>query len=399
MDNYKMINDRIRGSLMAGAAGDALGYEVEFESLQKIREIYGQRGITEFKLDPNGKALISDDTQMTLFTADGMLMGITRGEMRGIGGRPEYYVEYAYQDWYYTQMGKPRDWQPYSWLYALPELEYSRAPGVTCMNACKALIDRRKVENNSKGCGGVMRVAPIGLLFAGYQSREGRCPYTLEQMAEAGGVIAECTHKHPLGYMPAALLTVLLYKVALLPTAEVVQNIAQIAVESIDILHSIYTDTEYRDYKRELYDLSHLALQLAQSDCTDDEAFCKLGQGWTGDEAWAIALYCAVRHIDSVEDAIIASVNHDGDSDSTGSITGNIMGAIYGYKHIKRRNIFCPDGCKLEQTLELSEIILTIADDLTTSCIIQPYEVFDTAAKRRWFARYVHHEPAGIRHK
>ena len=105
-----MINDRIRGSLMAGAAGDALGYEVEFESLQKIREIYGQRGITEFKLDPNGKALVSDDTQMTLFTADGMLMGITRGEMRGIGGRPEYYVEYAYQDWYYTQMGKPRDW-------------------------------------------------------------------------------------------------------------------------------------------------------------------------------------------------------------------------------------------------------------------------------------------------
>ncbi|MBR5885255.1 MAG: hypothetical protein IKY93_01215, partial [Alistipes sp.] len=83
----------------------------------------------------------------------------------------------------------------------------------------------------------------------------------------------------------------------------------------------------------------------------------------------------------------------------TGSITGNIMGAIYGYEYIKRRNIFCPDGCELEKTLELSEIILTIADDLTTSCILHTYDELDTPAKRQWDARYVDNKPAGIGHK
>lgn len=396
MIDEKLINDKIRGSLMAGAAGDALGYEVEFKSLQKIHSIYGEKGITEFKLDENGKALISDDTQMTLFTANGMLMGITRGVIRGVGGSPESYVEFAYQDWYHTQMGKPREWNPYTWLYSLPELEYSRAPGVTCLKACKAIIDHRAVVNNSKGCGGVMRVAPLALLLAGYQVREGRCPYTIEDMAVAGGVIAECTHKHPLGYMPAALLTMLIYKVALLPTEEAVQNIGRIVWECIYLLEKVYTSENLREHLRELCELSHLALQLANSDCTDQEAFSRLGEGWTGDEAVAIALYCVVRHIDSVEDAIIASVNHDGDSDSTGSITGNIMGAIYGYEYIKRRNIFCPDGCELEKTLELSEIILTIADDLTTSCILHTYDELDTPAKRQWDARYVDNKPAGI---
>jgi ADP-ribosylglycohydrolase len=78
-------------------------------------------------------------------------------------------------------------------------------------------------------------------------------------------------------------------------------------------------------------------------------------------------LYCALRHIDSIEDAIIAAVNHNGDSDSTGSVCGNIMGAIYGYEHIKGLNMFCPEGKNIEDTLELAEIILTIADELSNS--------------------------------
>lgn len=123
-------------------------------------------------------------------------------------------------------------------------------------------------------------------------------------------------------------------------------------------------------------------MRLAHSDISDADAIRMLGEGWVADETWAIALYCAIRHIDSVEDAIIASVNHDGDSDSTGSVCGNIMGAIYGYEYIKERNIFCPDGEKLEDTLELSEIILALADDLSTDCIVGEHDSIDTPEKR-----------------
>ena len=107
-------------------------------------------------------------------------------------------------------------------------------------------------------------------------------------------------------------------------------------------------------------------MELAQNEKSDAENIRILGEGWTGEEAWAIALYCAVRHIDNVEQALIAAVNHDGDSDSTGSICGNIMGAIYGYDAIKRRRLFCPRGKELEETLELSNLILALADDLFT---------------------------------
>lgn len=96
--------DKIRGALIGGAIGDALGYPVEFLTLDMIVGKYGEQGITAYELDrTSGKALISDDTQMTLFTANGILFGETRGRIRGIGASPHDYVAMAYQDWLTTQ--------------------------------------------------------------------------------------------------------------------------------------------------------------------------------------------------------------------------------------------------------------------------------------------------------
>lgn len=150
--DYLMLRtkDRNRGSMMAGAAGDALGYTVEFMSRKSILAQYGNKGITRFDLDSEGKALVSDDTQMTLFTACGMLMGVTRGYMRGIGGQPEKYVDGAYLDWYYTQTGKKKEMLTddfhYTWLRDLPGLAHRRAPGNTCLSACESLFQERGAE-------------------------------------------------------------------------------------------------------------------------------------------------------------------------------------------------------------------------------------------------------------
>ena len=398
-EKAKRVTDSIRGCLMAGATGDALGYEVEFMSRRAILSRFGEQGITKFTLDNKGKALISDDTQMTLFTANGMLMGLTRGYMRGIGGRPEEYVDGAYLDWYYTQTGRKKEILindfHYTWLRDLPEMAQCRAPGNTCLQACESMFRREHVHNNSKGCGGIMRVAPMALLDAGYASRD-KNTYSLVELAEAGGKIAECTHKHPLAFLPASLLTILLYKVVPMAVKQVQEDIDRIINETLDMLDLIYID-KYESEKQYLRDLSEKAIRLAHSDISDADAIRELGEGWVAEETWAIALYSAVRHIDSVEDAIIASVNHDGDSDSTGSVCGNIMGAIYGYEHIKERNIFCPEGKLLEDTLELSEIILALANDLSTGCIISECNPIDTPEKQQWYERYCEMKPAGIR--
>ena len=390
--------DRIRGSMMAGAAGDALGYTVEFMSRRSIIEQYGSKGITKFDLTSDGKALVSDDTQMTLFTACGMLMGVTRGYMRGVGGQPEKYVDGAYLDWYYTQTGRKKNMQThdfhYTWLRDLPELAHRRAPGNTCLSACESLLQGKEVQNHSKGCGGIMRVAPMALLMAGYWSRN-KSFYNVQQMDEAGAEVAAVTHKHPLAFLPSAMLTHLIYRVIRMEENEIKANIADIALETINVLDNIYKG-EYEEDKRFLATLTRKAVKLATNSKSDAENIRMLGEGWTGDEAWAIALYCVVRHIGSIEDAIIAAVNHDGDSDSTGAVCGNIMGAIYGYEAMKHKRLFCQQDKELEQTIELSNIILTLADDLYTSCIISEYAPIDTPEKRQWYDRYCEMKPIGL---
>ena len=398
-ERKRRVKDCIRGSLMAGATGDALGYPVEFMSRNAILARYGDKGITEFKLDSDGKALVSDDTQMTLFTANGMLMGLTRGYMRGIGGDPKDYVDGAYIDWYYTQTVNKvseRDDFHYTWLRDLPELAYRRAPGITCLNACESLLAHRDVENNSKGCGGIMRVAPMGLLDASFKESGGSgFYYKTVYLAEAGAHIARVTHLHPLGYLPAALMTLLLSRIVPLTPDEVKESIIDIINDGLDVMMNMYGN-DYAKYKEYLRALTLKAVNLAHSNISDIQAIMQLGEGWTAEEAWAISLYCVIRHIDNMKEAIIAAVNHDGDSDSTGSITGNIMGAIYGYEAIKRERLFCPYGKKFEDTIELHNIILALADDLYTGCIISEYDPIDTPEKKQWYARYCEMKPVGI---
>lgn len=320
--------------------------------------------------------------------------------MRGIGGEPENYVDGAYIDWYYTQTGykKPllgnTDYH-YTWLRDLPELAHRRAPGITCMSACESLLHHERPKNNSKGCGGIMRVAPMGLLDASFQIMNGRGLYTTKRLAEAGAKIARTTHLHPLGYLPGALMTLLLSRIVPLTPEEVKSSIFQIVQDGLDIMMEMEGDEHFGE-KEYLRKLTRNAVELAKSDIQDTDAIRRLGEGWTGEEAWAISLYCAIRHINNMQDAIIAAVNHDGDSDSTGSITGNIMGAIYGYEAIKKERLFCPNGKEFEDTIELAKIILALADDLFTGCIISEYAPIDTPEKDQWYARYCEMKLTGL---
>ena len=105
-----------------------------------------------------------------------------------------------------------------------------------------------------------------------------------------------------------------------------------------------------------------------------------MGEGWVGDEAIAIAIFAVMRHIDNFEDCIVCAVNHDGDSDSTGAIAGNIIGAILGYSAIP--------GYYLGN-LEIEPILVSAADDLCTDVKIRE-------ANLRIGERYIEHKPAQV---
>lgn len=368
--------DRIRGCLIGGAAGDALGYPVEFFSEHTLWARYGDDGIQEYELDPvRDKALISDDTQMTLFTANGILYGETCMATRGIGSAPHCYVSRSYQDWLFTQQASFSERSTaggISWLLEIPELYRRRAPGNTCLSALtqqkrsadgplSSYIDHP--QNHSKGCGGIMRVAPLGL-------REYNI--SIQELDREGAEIAAITHSHSLGYMPAAVLVHILHRIVY-PEKE--QTLQEIVCEARDTVGGLFPGDAHLG---ELTDLIDLAVRLAGNQAPDLENIHRLGEGWVAEETLAIAIYCALRHPDDFSAGIIAAVNHRGDSDSTGAVTGNILGALLGYDAIDE---------KWKQDLEFRDVILEMADDL---CHGFQMEAYSRYCDPDWSRKYIH---------
>ncbi len=363
--------DKFKGCLLGGAAGDALGYAVEFLDELGIVKKYGKNGITSYDL-LDGKALISDDTQMTLFTANGLLLGTTRGRTRGIMGSYPSCFAYCYKEWYRTQTEEyplkcDGDYH-YTWLSHLPELFARRAPGTTCLSAiregCSGTIDNP--INGSKGCGGVMRVAPIGLYFIDNNH------YEPEDVMRIGAETAALTHGHELGYIPAAALVHIIWCLA----RDGEHSIPQAVQDSLTWVRMMFSNAEHL---KEFKTLMEKAMELAASDISDLDAIHALGEGWVAEETLAIAVFCALRYPTDIEKALIAAVNHKGDSDSTGAVAGNIVGANVGISGI-------PD--KFIDHLELKDTILEIAEDIYNDCPMQSeYDMENWS--REWEHKYI----------
>ena len=157
------------GCLLGGAVGDALGAPVEFHSIHLIRDKYGSAGITDYVAAYGRRGAITDDTQMTLFTAEGLLRAITMRRHKGIC-HPASAIHEAYLRWLRTQSEGSRanisEDKMNGWLIGVKGLHSRRAPGNTCLSALRGeeMGLMQPPLNNSKGCGGVMRVAPVGLV-------------------------------------------------------------------------------------------------------------------------------------------------------------------------------------------------------------------------------------------
>lgn len=330
--------DRYTGCLIGEAAGDALGFAVEFDRTATIHKRFGPDGITEYRLN-DGLARISDDTQMTLFTAEGLLSAE--------GNTMEAYVEsirQCYLAWYRTQtLPAPAEDEPNP-LARLQGLYARRAPGTTCLNAIRdgANGSIESPVNDSKGCGGVMRVAPIGLFFA--QQEE----HTIEWVDMLAARAAALTHGHPLGYISAAGLAHIICEVLREPGT----SLEAIVVQMCQTMNTLFASSASAP---KLVRLVQQAVQLAAESVSDAAAIRHLGEGWVGEEALAIAVFCALRHQDNFDLALRAAVNHDGDSDSTGAIAGSILGTVLGIGAIP---------LKYKDHLEFAAVLLDTASAL-----------------------------------
>jgi len=332
-----------RGSLLAGAAGDALGAPLEFMTLNQIQANYGKGGLGEMIQAYGRVGAITDDTQMTLFTAEGLLRGYVRGASRGMSHLPSL-VDAAYQRWLLTQ-GERNNAVPYpltsgnaEWLYNHEELHHRRAPGNTCLTALRnKTFFGEVVDNHSKGCGGVMRVAPAAL----FHIHAGIVPDAAWRAFSTGQELAELTHGHVTGKLTAGTLAAII--AAILDGEDLQQAITRAG--ELCQQHEGHEETTHAIDQ---------AVALANTLTPIHEAIRTLGAGWVAEEALAIALYCCLKAT-TLEQAIVWAANHGGDSDSTAAIAGNIMGALQGVDAIPQRWL---------EELELREVITELADDL-----------------------------------
>ena len=348
------MKNKICGSLIGGAVGDALGYQIEFKRNVKEKEV------TRY----NEKGIISDDTQMTLFTANALIWCATRGILRGIAPPLIDAIYWAYIDWLDTQKGSNTNRQSNSWIKDVKELNVQRAPGNTCLSALSSgqIGTIENPINDSKGCGGIMRVAPIGLYISDPE-------YAGQLAAEASAI----THGNPLGIIPSYVFAVMLNFIVndSLNIEQALEKSMQLYKEKFGV-YSKRVNSYFEN-------LVNKAIDLSKQNISDIEAISSLGEGWVAEETFAIAIYSCLKYQNNFEAAIVCSVNHDGDSDSTGAVTGNIIGAHLGYSSI-------PDYYL--DNLELKDIILEIAEDL--AALIPIFGIEDSLEEDEyWLRKYV----------
>lgn len=279
-----MSIQQVQGMLFGLALGDALGWPVEFLRLPEIKARFGPEGI----LEPPDPAFYTDDTQMTIALAEGLIAaseGSVEAIMQAVGRK---FVQ---------------------WLHSP---DNTRAPGNACIHGIvnyeRGAAWREAGDPESKGCGSAMRVAAVGYLYQDNLAR-------LSEVAQATSLI---THRHPAA-IAASLAAAYLVKLALdgeSPAAYLTR------------VHTLTADLS-DELDQALRRVGHV---IGWGD--EIAAMRHIGEGWTGEEAVALALYCVMRHPDDYVAAVRRSANNNGDSDSIACIAGGIMGARLGIEAI-----------------------------------------------------------------
>ncbi|GAA1749979.1 ADP-ribosylglycohydrolase family protein [Luedemannella helvata] len=301
---------RASGSLFGLAYGDALGKPTEFLDLVEIERRYGPGGPRELAGDP---ALVTDDTQMALAVADGLLAA---------GSWAPDVVEPLWRSAFIAWAHSP---------------DNDRAPGMTCLRAVAALEDGHRWQHatvpGSKGCGANMRVTPVGLLR----------DIDDDTLAGLAQLQAGMTHGHPTA-LAASELTA--YAVRVLRDGAALADVPALLRERAEGQRGVYraewlgdlwerpgasTPDDYigRGWAECLAVLDRLDAALAAPDRSADPCLAT-GEGWIAEEALATALHCALLYPDDPVAALGRAAASSGDSDSIAALAGAFLGAAHG---------------------------------------------------------------------
>lgn len=331
--------DKNRGVLLGLAVGDAMGHTVDRRSLEEICSDYGPNGLLGYDL-VNGYADITSYTQLAAFTANGLLLGLTRGQSKGWISKLMRYITLAIREWSRSQTFSLPE-KNYCWLSGVPEMKRKFCMDNRMLDALskEALgsVDAPQYKSNHPGS--LTTVIPIALLRQDLE-------LTPSDVDRLGAETVALTHGEPEAYISAAALTHLLQLLLQEPNAP----IAELVQQTIDAVGLHFSQGG------KLWELLQLALTLAVSPNVSPMEAMQTLSCRTAAEVLAGAVYTVATCNRDFDTAMITAVNHSGRSSAVGAIAGAMLGAILGDEALPEFYL---------ESLEAAAPLTELADDMS----------------------------------
>ena len=360
------IQARMRGALLGLAVGDAMGYTVDELTLAQIRQSYGPNGLLGYDL-VNGYADVTSYTQLAAFTCNGLLLGMTRGQMTGKMLPLHRYVGLSSREWAASQRPWGRPGTTFCWLLRQPELCRRHCMDTRMLDALSkdTLGGMEARFNSSSTPGSLGSAAAVGLFGHLY-------PVEQQELDLLGAEVVALSHGSPLAFLSGAALTHLVSRSFQNPE----MPLKNLALETAQAIKTQFGHQYSQSF--EISNLLNLAVSLAEDSRLPIPTAMEQLHCENAAQVLAGAVYACLMNPRSFDTAMIAAVNHSGRSAAVGAAAGCILGARLGEKALPGFYIEC---------LETASVLQELAYDMCTGCSMEKgNKLFDLD----WDRKYIH---------
>ena len=353
-----------RSTLLGLAVGDAMGYTVDRRTLDEIREDYGPNGLLGYDL-VNGYAEVTSYTQLAAFAANGLLLGLTRGQMQGKMAPLVRYIGLAFKEWSRSQHYTEPE-RNFCWLSTVSELKRRRCMDTRMLDALsRGLGTMEEPVYRSDSPTNLSAVVPVALLSLILNLQQ-------DEIDRLGAETVALTHGSPEAFLTGAVLTHLLCLLLREPDMTI--------EEAIDLSRDAVQLQFGREYGQTgyIWELVQYAKVLAASPKFNQMEAMERLRCRTAPEVLSGVLYAVMTCQGDFDAALITAVNHSGRSGAVGAITGAIMGIKMGETALPEFYL---------ESLEPAGLLMELADDLAQGC---PMDLGNSLFDHDWDRKYLH---------
>lgn len=354
-----------RGCLLGMAVGDAMGYTVDSRSWREIQEDYGPNGLLGYDL-VNGYADVTSYTQLAAFTCNGLLLALTRGQLKGVMAPLSRYVGLSSREWAASQRPWGRPDRTFCWLLQQPELCRRHCMDTRMLDTLSrpTLGTLEEPKNSFVNPGSLTSAIGVGLFYNPGRMKQ-------QELDLLGAEVIALSHGSPLAFLSGAALTHIISRSLADP---------EIPLKKLVLETAKYIKDQFGHQYSQCFEISNylnMAVSLAEDPRQDTVSAMERLQCMNCAQVLAGAVYACLT-MSSFDSAMIAAVNHSGRSAAVGAVAGAILGLRLGEQALPEFYVEC---------LEPAETLQELADDLYHGC---PMEMGNKLFDLDWDRKYVH---------